>query len=796
MSKVKDEVILGLTANAYLPPTKATEQPGAAFSSHIPLEHWKAEEIEITQGMLEQAKERLEARGIYVPEISSGFSAHLYIAPGTDGSRVPVIAYRGTDGLTDGPADGALGLGVANSQIANALLFYEAAKQVILEDKSLSESDLIFTGHSLGGGLAGMMAAYTGHEALTVNSAPNGLISEAARHGLYVKEPSYTSSRVMDDLGAVSDVLNIPEETRRTGVAALGYVALKHPVFALGAEALTRGLAGPQVGSFPENGQMPDDFKEWYIPPSSAPFDPSKIRQLVFRGELLDHVNQDIPRPALLGHGDFFPQPYYAGNVTYTHLTMDGKAGLGDLHSAYLENLAHHRSDILAPLAAAVPELVTELFNQDANRVKVLNGPDGKGSYRSDTFIQQLIRDDFMKGPMSLGFISDLNKIAEHSSQLSSDSRRALLQGAIQFAALEGPKGASAANMGVIDAKDGALSIDVSRYPTGEPLGFIQTLRNQMPENSILPAPQRVVFGAGDGKQLIIGSAANEWFISGNAAETIIPMRGKDVVLGTSADNVITDDKTHSMLAATAVASGDGLDKTLDGLQGVNNELNGNRAAQQNHQPIPVHNNMSSSSMVMVAPEKSGTATGVPTVSTFPGYPIEQVLPSSHRSMAPGADEMGSRSEIKRIAVERTGLIASDPRNDIQTLLNENKWRPMGHLLILADGTVQGPEQGAIPFENNPRIAAGKNGETLGVMYAGQGEMNHAQAANLAKVSDSLRNMRFQEGLPKDIEIIAGSTGTAEILNLPTPRGPLASTAPVQPTPQLQHKQSNGMGGL
>ena len=149
-----------------------------------------------------------------------------------------------------------------------------------------------------------------------------------------------------------------------------------------------------------------------------------------------------------------------------------------------------------------------------------------------------------------------------------------------------------------------------------------------------------------------------------------------------------------------------------------------------------------------------------------------------------------------RVTIERTGLAANDPRNDIQTLLNENKWRPMGHLLILADGTVQGPEQGAIPFENNPRIAAGKNGETLGVMYAGQGTMNDAQASTFAQVADSLKQMRAQEGLPKDIEIIAGSTRTAEIMNLPTPRGPLASTAPAQPTPQLQHKQSNGMGGL
>ncbi len=119
----------------------------------------------------------------------------------------------------------------------------------------------------------------------------------------------------------------------------------------------------------------------------------------------------------------------------------------------------------------------------------------------------------------------------------------------------------------------------------------------------------------------------------------------------------------------------------------------------------------------------------------------------------------------------------------------------MGHLLILADGTVQGPEQGAIPFENNPRIAAGKNGETLGVMYAGQGAMNDAQANTFAQVTDSLKQMRAQEGLPKDIEVIAGSTNTAEIMNLPTPRGPLSSAETPQTAPQLQHRQSNSLGG-
>ena len=191
-------------------------------------------------------------------------------------------------------------------------------------------------------------------------------------------------------------------------------------------------------------------------------------------------------------------------------------------------------------------------------------------------------------------------------------------------------------------------------------------------------------------------------------------------------------------------------------------------------------------------------AKGVASLATniVSSKPVSEVLPTTHGSMAQGTDDMGDRSEIKRIAVERTGLPASDPRNDIQTLLNENKWRPMGHLLILADGTVQGPEQGAIPFGSNPRIAAGKNGETFGVMYAGQGAMNDAQTNAFAQVADHLIQLRTQDGLHSPLEVIAGSTRTAEILNLPTPRGPLQSTEPPQTTPQIQRRQTNSIGGL
>jgi len=162
------------------------------------------------------------------------------------------------------------------------------------------------------------------------------------------------------------------------------------------------------------------------------------------------------------------------------------------------------------------------------------------------------------------------------------------------------------------------------------------------------------------------------------------------------------------------------------------------------------------------------------------GKPLAEVLPPNHASMAQGADAMGERSEISRIAVERTGLAASDPGNNMSVLMRDAN-RPTGHLLVLEDGRVQGPESGAVPFASNPQIAAGRNGGTLGILYAGTGAMNDAQWNTVSQVRDWLGQQRTAEGLPAQTELIAGSTATAQILNLPTPRGPLPETVAPQP---------------
>lgn len=173
------------------------------------------------------------------------------------------------------------------------------------------------------------------------------------------------------------------------------------------------------------------------------------------------------------------------------------------------------------------------------------------------------------------------------------------------------------------------------------------------------------------------------------------------------------------------------------------------------------------------------------------GRVLTDILPTDMRSMTQGADEMGDRSEIRHVAVERTGLAANDPRNDLGAL-NQNPEGPKAHLLILADGRVQGPDEGGVPFDRNPSIAAGKNGETIGVMYAGQGPMNDAQWSTFGQISDYVAQQRQLEGRGGKPELMAGTTATADLLNLPTPRG--SQLAQTTQTPAFHQRQA--MGGM
>ena len=129
---------------------------------------------------------------------SSGFYAAAYDTP-----YGQVISYRGTDNFSSDPNKGGSdvwkgwvsSVGIPSSQYGLAMQFYQTITGKSVYDGAASST--ILTGHSLGGGLAGMVGALSGTETLTFDHAPFGLISilqYAYDHPSQIIDPSTWSS--------------------------------------------------------------------------------------------------------------------------------------------------------------------------------------------------------------------------------------------------------------------------------------------------------------------------------------------------------------------------------------------------------------------------------------------------------------------------------------------------------------------------------------------------------------------------------------------------------------------------
>ena len=94
---------------------------------------------------------------------SSGFEASAY---SYDGKIVIAFAGTNTDEWQDIWADIGIGLlGSLNAQVIEAAKFY-------LDIKAQYGDNIVFTGHSLGGGLASLMAVFFNRPAATFDEAP------------------------------------------------------------------------------------------------------------------------------------------------------------------------------------------------------------------------------------------------------------------------------------------------------------------------------------------------------------------------------------------------------------------------------------------------------------------------------------------------------------------------------------------------------------------------------------------------------------------------------------------------
>jgi Lipase (class 3) len=96
------------------------------------------------------------------PDKASGFSAGCYVIGG--GSEI-VISYTGTNDAAD-KVNWAIGLGLPLQQVYDAVDYYFACKA------AHPTANITFTGHSLGGGLASMMAVFFDKQATVLTKRP------------------------------------------------------------------------------------------------------------------------------------------------------------------------------------------------------------------------------------------------------------------------------------------------------------------------------------------------------------------------------------------------------------------------------------------------------------------------------------------------------------------------------------------------------------------------------------------------------------------------------------------------
>jgi len=96
---------------------------------------------------------------------SDGFAAQAYTWEGKT-----VIAYRGTDQLLDVLTGWITGTGALGPQAVDATQFYQTVTGKSIFDGVAD--NVILTGHSLGGGLAGLIAAVTGDQAVVFDAMP------------------------------------------------------------------------------------------------------------------------------------------------------------------------------------------------------------------------------------------------------------------------------------------------------------------------------------------------------------------------------------------------------------------------------------------------------------------------------------------------------------------------------------------------------------------------------------------------------------------------------------------------
>jgi RTX calcium-binding nonapeptide repeat (4 copies) len=145
-----------------------------------------------------------------------------------------VISYRGTDGAVgmmgaDGVTNAGLALGQATSQAIQAAKVY--AKVMELYGSDANGSNISFTGHSLGGGLAGIMAVWFNRPAIVFDPAPFQAVVESldAKNAVWVALGVYAPQAFRDYVAATDFLIREGAVQRHFATGEFIDVLLSNP---------------------------------------------------------------------------------------------------------------------------------------------------------------------------------------------------------------------------------------------------------------------------------------------------------------------------------------------------------------------------------------------------------------------------------------------------------------------------------------------------------------------------------------------------------------------------------------
>ncbi|MGJ5044676.1 MULTISPECIES: calcium-binding protein [unclassified Bradyrhizobium] len=489
-----------------------------------------------------------------VTSTADNFEAATYQLAGDPSTRI--ISFRGTDSLADVPSWlGGAGLAGWPTQFPDAESYY----------KTWATSNVSLTGHSLGGGLAGYIAALNDKVAYAYDAMPFEFAAEVRYdqlHGFWGALTSHPvdrysdihmvslSGEILQYVRAAAPVLEAPLALLQLGPVA-GALAIAHAAIGISSEQKTVLGAGTDLGQDPVSLHSIALLTMMQWASDNGAQDWKKAAAVLLAPLEDDAIASAVGIPAAGVSGEGAPSDKMKDMIAYSTVTdasgygnsavqalFNGGGVLGNSVSAdtaatYLKN---------GGVEKALAEIVVEysaLLAQNHDEVAATPGVIGHehGILYQDTANNLLVAD----------LSSDLWSRADTGSAVDVLGKLALIDAVASF---------DSEDAGLID-----LAIGVLWGGKTDNLDWLSAaLSDAATTVAVDPVPGAII-AASDGALLIAGGGNDTLFGTAND-DLLIGGGGSDVLKGGAGDNILVG----GVGATYVYAQGDGNDVIINGV--------------------------------------------------------------------------------------------------------------------------------------------------------------------------------------------------------------------------------------